>query len=405
MDTGHEGTAHGGPLAGVRVIETGTLVAGPFCGQLLADFGAEVIKLEDPAGGDPMRQWRTDENGVSLWWPIISRNKKSVTCDLRDPAGQDLLRELVGRSDVLVENFRPGTLERWGLGYEELQRINRRLVLVRVTGYGQTGPYAHRAGFGSVGEALGGLRYVTGEPDRPPSRTGISIGDSLAGTFAALGTVIALFARESTGRGQVVDSAIYEAVLAMMESLLPEWEIANTRRERSGAVLPGIAPSNVYPSADGAEVLIAANRNTVFGRLCAVMDRPDLTADPRFADHAGRGQHAAELDAIIAEWSSALPTDELLRRLHGGGVPGGLAYTAADMLGDEHFAARRAVIRLVHDKFGEFPMQNVVPKLSDTPGFLRRPGPDLGQDNDEVYSWLLRLGAHRLDHLRSQGVI
>lgn len=404
-DTGQDGTTSGGPLASVRVIEAGTLIAGPFCGQLLADFGAEVIKVEDPAGGDPMRQWRTDDSGVSLWWPIIARNKKSVTCNLRDPAGQGLLRTLVARSDVLVENFRPGTLERWGLGYEQLQRINPRLVLVQVTGYGQTGPYAGRAGFGAIGEAMGGLRYVTGEPDRPPSRTGISIGDSLAGTFAALGAVIALFARESTGRGQVVDSAIYEAVLAMMESLLPEWEIANTRRERTGAVLPGIAPSNVYPSADGADVLIAANRDTVFGRLCAVMDRPDLATDPRFADHAGRGHHAADLDAIITDWSSTLPTDELLHRLHEGGVPAGLAYTAEDMLGDEHFAARRAVIRLVHDKLGEFPMQNVVPKLSDTPGRVRRLGPELGQHNQEVYARLIGLGADRLDDLSDRGVI
>jgi formyl-CoA transferase len=394
-----------GPLDGVRVLEAGTLIAGPFCGQLLGDFGAEVIKIEDPAHGDPMRQWRTDGSGRSLWWPVIARNKRSVTCNLRDADGQRLVRELAATSDVLVENFRPGTLERWGLGFEDLQKINPRLVLVRVTGYGQTGPYAGRAGFGSVGEAMGGLRYVTGEPDRPPSRAGISLGDSLAGTFAALGTVMALFARQRTGRGQVVDSAIYEAVLAMMECLLPEWEVGGIRRERTGAVLPGIAPSNVYPSAEGAEVLIAANRDTVFERLCAAMDRPELVADPRFADHAGRGEHAAALDALIGGWSGTLSTDALLHRLHEAGVPAGVAYTAEDMLGDEHFAAREAVVRLVHSTLGEFPVQNVVPKLSDTPGRVGRLGPELGQDNDEVYGQLLGIGAEELGRLKSRGVV
>ncbi|GAA2567263.1 CaiB/BaiF CoA-transferase family protein [Pseudonocardia hydrocarbonoxydans] len=394
-----------GPLDGVRVLEAGTLIAGPFCGQLLGDFGAEVIKIEDPVRGDPMRQWRTDDRGRSLWWPVIARNKRSVTCNLRDADGQALVRELVARSDVLVENFRPGTLERWGLGFDELQRINPRLVLVRVTGYGQSGPYAHRAGFGSVGEAMGGLRYVTGEPDRPPSRAGISIGDSLAGTFAALGAVMALFARQTTGRGQVVDSAIYEAVLAMMECLLPEWEVGGIRRERTGAVLPGIAPSNVYPSAEGADVLIAANRDTVFERLCEAMGRPELATDPRFADHGARGEHAAELDAIVAGWSAGLPTDDLLRRLHDGGVPAGVAYTAEDVLADEHVAARDAVVRLVHRQLGEFPVQNVVPKLSDTPGRVSRLGPELGEDNDEVFGRLLGIDAEELGRLRSRGVV
>jgi formyl-CoA transferase len=252
---------------------------------------------------------------------------------------------------------------------------------------------------------MGGLRYVTGEPDRPPSRVGISLGDSLAGTFAALGTVMALFARQSTGRGQVVDSAIYEAVLAMMESLLPEWEIGGMRRERTGAVLPGIAPSNVYPSAEGADVLIAANRDTVFERLCAAMGRPELTSDPRFCDHAARGEHSAELDALITDWSGSLPTAGLLDRLHDAGVPAGVAYTAQDMLGDEHFAAREAVVRLVHAKLGEFPVQNVVPKLSETPGRITRLGPELGQDNDEVYGRLLGLGADELGRLKSRGVV
>ena len=252
-----------GPLAGVRVLEATTTWAGPMCGCVLADFGAEVIKVEDPAGGDPMRQWGPRKvDGLSLHWPIIARNKKSVTANLRQEEGQRLLRELAAVSDILIENFRPGMLERWDLGYETLVAANPRLILVRVSGYGQSGPYALRAGFGSVGEAMGGIRYVTGEPDRAPSRTGISLGDSLAATFAAVGAILALYARDRTGRGQVVDSAIYEAVLALMESVLPEWELAGYQRERTGSVLPGVAPSNVYPAADGGGVLIGANRPT-----------------------------------------------------------------------------------------------------------------------------------------------
>ena len=269
------------------MIECGSLIAGPFCGQLLGDFGADVItRSKTPQPGDPMRGWRPiAPHGLSMAWPIIARTKKSVTCNLRDPRGQEIMRRLIGQADVLVENFRPGTLERWGLGYDELRRINPRLILVRVTGYGQSGPYADRAGFGSIGEAMGGVRYITGEPDRPPSRTGISLGDSLAGTFAALGTVLALFSRETSGRGQVVDSAIYEAVLALMESMLPEWHIAGQRRERTGAVLPAVAPSNVYPTADGSDILVAANRDTVFDRLCTVMDRPRPGRRPPLHHH------------------------------------------------------------------------------------------------------------------------
>jgi formyl-CoA transferase len=292
-----------GALTDLRVVEMGQLVAGPFCGQLLGDFGAEVIKIEPPGNGDPMRQWgREKPHGQALWWPILARNKKSVTLDLRVPRGQDLARELIATADVLIENFRPGTLERWGLGPEDLWRSNPRLVVTRVTGYGQSGPYSMRAGFGSIGEAMGGIRYLTGDPDRPPSRTGISLGDQLAGTFAALGTMMAVHARARTGRGQVVDAALYEAVLALMESLLPEWQVAGYQRERTGSVLANVAPSNVYPTQDG-PVLIAANQDSVFRRLATVMGRPELADDDRYASHAARGAHAAELDALIAEWS------------------------------------------------------------------------------------------------------
>ena len=283
-----------GPLAGLTVLEMGTLIAGPFCGQILGDFGATVIKIEDPGKGDPMRQWgRSLPQGHSPWWPVIGRNKQSVTLNLRSPEGQALARKLIAGADVLVENFRPGALEKWGLGYDVLSADNPGLVMARVSGFGQTGPYAQRAGYALVGEAMGGLRYVTGEPDRPPARAGISIGDSLAGLHAALGVMMALHGRHRTGRGQVVDAAIYESVLSVMENLITEYGLTGYIRERSGAVLPGIAPSNAYPTGDGALVVIGANQDTLFARLCEAMDRPDLAADPRFSGHAARGVHQA----------------------------------------------------------------------------------------------------------------
>lgn len=398
--------APGGPLDDIRVIELGQLLAGPFCGQLLGDFGAEVIKVEDPGRGDPMRQWgREKPHGKSLWWPVVARNKKSVTCDLRNPAGQELVRRLVADADVLLENFRPGTLERWGLAPEELWRINPRLVVTRVTGFGQDGPYAPRAGYGSIGEAMGGIRYTTGDPDRPPSRTGISIGDSLAATFAAIGTLVALHQRDRTGRGQVVDSAIYEAVLAMMESLIPEWQVAGYQRERTGSVLPNIAPSNVYPTADGEAILVAANQDTVFRRLAVVMGRPDLADDDRYATHSARGERMAELDELISEWTSGQKADELLEQLADSGVPAGRIYRAKDMLADPHFAARTSIVRVAHPDFGELAMQNVFPRLSETPGTVRHPGPDLGEHNDEVYRDLLGLADDEIARLHRAGVI
>ena len=395
-----------GPLAGCRVLELGSLIAGPFCGQLLGDFGAEVIKVEDPATGDPMRQWGSQApGGFSLTWPIIARNKKSITCDLRDVRGQELVRQLAAQTDVLVENFRPGTLERWNLGYEALSSINPRLVLVRITGYGQDGPYAERAGFGSIGEAMGGIRYTTGNPNRPPSRTGISLGDSLAGTFAAFGAVMALLNRERSGRGQVVDSAIYEAVLALMEALIPEWELADHRRERTGSVLPGVAPSNVYPTADGADILIAANRDTIFTRLSHVMGRPELATNPRFQTHQARGEHLEELDKLIEGWTATQSSTEILDRLHEAGVPAGRIYTAADMVTDAHFKARNSIVRLLHHSLGEFPMQNVAPRLSATPGAIRSLGPELGEHNEAIYGQLLGLSPSHREQLVADGVI
>jgi formyl-CoA transferase len=394
------------PLADLRVIEMGQLLAGPFCGQLLGDFGAEVIKIEPPGLGDPMRQWgREKPYGKSLWWPVVARNKKSVTANLRDPEGQQLVRRMLDQADVLVENFRPGTLERWGLAPEELWRTNPGLVITRVTGYGQSGPYAGRAGYGSIGEAMGGIRYVTGDPERPPSRAGISLGDSLAAVFACLGTLVALHHRERSGRGQVVDSAIYEAVLGMMESLLPEFDVAGYQRERTGATLPNVAPSNVYPTADGQLVLIAANQDTVFARLAAVMDRPELATDERFSTHSARGATMELLDGLIAEWTVTLDADALLDRLHEGGVPAGRIYRAREMFTDPHFAAREAIVRVAHPEFGGLAMHNVFPQLSHTPGRVRHVGPELGEHNDEIYAGLLGLEPGELNDLHERGVV
>lgn len=380
------------PLNDVRVVEMGQLIAGPFCGQLLADFGAEVIKVEQPGTGDPMRQWgREKMDGDALWWSVVARNKKSVTVDLRSAEGQAVARRLAAQADVLVENFRPGTMERWNLGYDDLSALNPRLVMVRVSGFGQTGPYAHRAGYGSIGEAMGGLRYVVGDPSAPPSRVGISIGDSLAGTLGALGALVALHARESTGQGQVVDSAIYESVLAYMESLVPEYDLLGHVRERSGAVLPNVAPSNVYPTADGEMILIAANQDTVFARLAEAMGAPELAEDPRFASHTARGEHQEDLDELIAAWSRRHPAPQLLDHLESKGVPAGRMYRAPEMLDDSHFEARESVVEVPHPQFGTMRMQNVFPRLSETPGGVRWVGPKLGEHNDEVLGRLLGL--------------
>ncbi len=395
------------PLAGVRVIEMGSLLAGPFCGQLLADFGAEVIKVEPPESGDPMRVWgRHRKNGRTLWWPVVARNKKSVTLDLRGPQGQELARRLIAEADVLVENFRPGTLERWGLGYDALAALNPGLVMVRVSGYGQTGPYRDRAGFGAIGEAMGGIRHVTGFPDLPPPRTGVSLGDALAATFGALGALTALYHREAHGgRGQVVDIGIYEAVLALMESTIPEYALTGHARGRTGTVLPFVAPSNIYPTRDEGYVLIAGNADTVFRRLAAALDHAEWAGDPRYATHHARGENMAALDAAIAAWTRERPLSEVLDLMAAAGVPAGRVYTAADMMADPHYAARENIVWVDDPAIGAIPMQNVVPRLSETPGAVRWTGPALGQHNAEVYGDLLGLDAAARDALRAEGVI
>lgn len=395
-----------GPLTDLRVLELGQLLAGPFCGQIMADFGAEVIKCEQPGIGDPMRQWgREKPHGKSLWWPVIARNKKSITINLRTPEGQEIIHELIKDTDILIENFRPGTMERWNLGYEELSKINPRLVMVRVTGFGQTGPYSSRAGYGAIGEAMGGLRYVVGDPSTQPSRMGISIGDELAAVHACMGALMAIHARERTGRGQVVDSAIYESVLNMMESLVSEYDIAGYVRERTGAILPNVSPSNIFDTSDGKLLLIAANQDTVFKRLAEAMGQPELAVDDRYATHSARGAYQNELDTIINEWTKTIPLNDLEAKMNDHGVPCGMIYTAKDMIEDPHFQAREAIVEVDHPDFGSIKMQNVVPKLSDTPGAIRHVGPELGEHNDVVYGDILKIDAGRQKSLRDAGII
>jgi formyl-CoA transferase len=394
-----------GALSDLRVLELGTLIAGPFCGQLLGDMGAEVIKIEAPGQGDPMRHWGPQKRGQpSVWWPVIGRNKKSITLDLRQSDGQRLFKDLAVKADVIIENFRPGTLEKWGCGYDALSAANPKLILVRVSGYGQTGPYAQRAGYGGIGEAMGGLRYIVGEPDRPPSRVGISIGDSLAAVHACMGTLAALHHRDRTGQGQVIDAAIYESVLNMMESLVTEYDQLGHVRERSGPILPRIAPSNVYPTRDGI-VMIGANQDTVFGRLCEAMQTPDLATDERYRDHQARGANQHALDDLITNWTSTLATRALLDLLEKHGVPSGLIYRTADMLEDPHFAARHAIVSTSHPAFGTLRMQNVAPRLSATPSSIRSPAPELGQHNAEVFRDWLGVDAAALAAYQARGVI
>ncbi|WP_232495398.1 CaiB/BaiF CoA transferase family protein [Novosphingobium kaempferiae] len=381
-----------GALSDIRVLELGQLIAGPFCGQLLGDMGAEVIKVEPPqidgkGGGDPMRNWGHGE--AKLWWEVVARNKKSVSANLRVPEGQEIVRKLAAHADILIENFKPGTMEKWGLGPDELHAINPRLIIVRVSGYGQTGPYSSRAGFGGIGEAMGGWRYIVGDPDRAPSRMGVSIGDSLAATYGCMGALAALHARERTGKGQVVDSALYEAVLQVMESLVPEYMVSDHVRQRTGSILEGVSPSNVYPTSDG-EYLIGANQDAVFRRLCAAMGRPELASDPRYATHVARGDNLRELDDIIADWTRTLTVEELEAKMIEFSVPAGKIYRAAEMLEDPHFAAREALIDVEHPRWGTFKMQNAFPKMSGTPSSVRRRAPlEIGQDNAEIYGGLL----------------
>jgi formyl-CoA transferase len=369
-------------LVGVRVLELGNFIAGPFAGQLLGDYGAEVIKIESPDGGDPMRRWGVTVDGDSLFWPTIARNKQSVAADLKDPDDLAMVQRLARECDVLLENFQPGLLARFELDHATLSVDNPGIIVTHVSGFGQTGPRASEAGFGSIGEAVGGIRHTTGDPDRPPARAGVSLGDSLAAMFAVIGTLAALHERTTSGRGQEVDVAIYEAVAALMESSMADYAIEGVVRNRSGGTLPGVAPSNAYPTSDGSDVLIAANADAIFRRLCAAMGRPDLADDERFATHAARGTNERELDVIIADWTRTKTSDDLLELMKQHSVPTGRVYTAAEMVDDPHYLAREMVQQITSRQGIELPTLGVVPKFSRTPGSISDVGPLLGEHTE-----------------------
>ena len=377
----------GGALAGIRVVEMGQLIAGPFCGQLLGDMGAEVAKIEPPGTGDQMRNWGQGEK--PSWWRVIARNKYSVALDLRAEEGQQTARALIAKADILIENFRPGTLEKWNLDPTELRKTNRGLIVVRISGYGQTGPYSARAGFGGIGEAMGGWRGIVGYPDRAPARMGVSIGDTLAATYGCMGALAALHHRNKTGEGQIVDSALYEAVLQVMESSVADYSVNGTKRRRTGSTLPGIAPSNVYPCSDG-EYLIGANQDAVFARLAKAMDQPQWADDARYATHLARGERQEELDTLIADWTRTLTIADLEAKMIEASVPAGRVFDAEDMMADPHFASREALVSVEDAELGQVTMQGVFPKLSATPGSIRRPAPlEVGQDSADVLKrWL-----------------
>lgn len=396
-------SANVGPLNDIRVIELGQLIAGPFCGQLMADMGADVIKVEPPGAGDPMRVWGRGD--YPLWWSVCARNKKCITANLRKPEGQELVKKLISQADMVLENFRPGTLEKWGMSYDELSAQNPGLIMIRVSGYGQTGPYSKRAGYASVGEAIGGMRYLCGEPDRKPSRTGLSLGDSLAATYACMGALAALHHREKTGEGQVIDASIYESVLTVMEATIPEYTVSNHIRERSGSKLPNIAPSNIYDCKNGS-IVIGANQDTIFRRLCDAMQQPELASDKRFINHVSRGDNQEILDQLINDWCSLQDVDavEELMELHA--VPAGKVYRAPDMLNDPHFIDREAIVNVPSERWTDLKMQNVFPKMSKTQGQIRWSGvEELGAHNDEIYQGMLNLTKDQLIDLKKKSII
>ena len=396
-----------GPLAGIRVIETGVMLAGPFCARMLGDFGAEVIKIESPGEGDPMRTiGKVLEEGKSLWWPSVARNKKCITLNLRVPEGQEILRKLIAQADVLIENFRPGTFEGWGLGYETLKQINPKIVFVRVSGYGQTGPYKHKPGFAAVAEAFGGLRHLVGYPDQAPCRVGISLGDSLSGMFSAYGVMMALYHRDvHEGQGQMIDMALYEGVFALLEGTLTEYDRTGFVRTRTGTTLPGFAPSNLYPCKGGQWIIVAANTDGLFRRLCTLMQREELLSDPRFAGQAIRGQNREAIDSIVAAWTAEQELDSLLAQFDAAAIPAGPVYSIADIVNDPQYQARDMLLS-VHDRLlGDVRMQGIVPKLSETPGTVYATGPTLGEHNIEVYGNMLGLRTDEIDDLSKRGII
>lgn len=394
-----------GPLEGIKVIELGQLIAAPFATRILAEYGAEVIKVEPPRIGDPLRRWRRLHKGTSLWSYLQSRNKKSISVDLRQLDGQEIIRRLVQDADILIENFRPGTIERWGLGWDVLSVINPSLILVRISGYGQTGPFSNRPGFGAIGEAMGGIRYSTGSPDRPPSRTGISLGDSVAGLYAVIGALMAkVHSLRSGAPGQVIDVSLVESVFNLMESLVPEHDLFGEIRERSGSTLPGISPSNAYRTADGAYIVIAANGDSIFKRFMLAIGRDDLEADPRLEHNDGRVQNVSLVDGAIEAWSLQLPLADCLSVLEKAGVPAGRIYNAADIANDPHYQAREMLVPAELPDGTPVRFPGISPKFSDTPGRMRWIGPALGAHNDEVLD-AIGYSSSEIDQLRASGTI
>lgn len=393
-----------GPLSGLKVLEMGQLIAGPFAAKTLADFGADVIKIEPPGAGDPLRKWRLLKDGTSVWWQVQSRNKRSVALNLNEPAAQDIVRKLAGECDVLIENFRPGALEGWGLSPDVLLQANPRLIVLRVSGYGQTGPYRDRPGFGVVAEAMGGLRHLTAEPGRVPVRVGVSIGDTLAALHGVIGILLALQERQRSGQGQVIDVALYEAVFNCMESLLPEYSAFGAVRGAAGSALPGIAPSNAYRCQDGHYALVAGNGDSIFKRLMGAVGRPDLAADPALADNAGRVARVAELDAAIGDWTARHGVAEVLAALDAASVPAGRIYTVADIAADPHYQARGMLETVRMADGSDLTVPGIVPKLSRTPGGHRRNAPDVGQDTDAVLREI-GLTPEQIAELRRRGVV
>ena len=393
-----------GPLTGLKVLELGQLIAGPFAAKTLADFGADIIKIEAPGAGDPLRKWRLLKDGTSVWWQVQARSKRSVALDLKNPQAQAIVRQLASESDVLIENFRPGSMEGWGLGPDELLKLNPRLIMLRISGYGQSGPYRDKPGFGVVAEAMGGLRHLSAEPGRVPVRVGVSIGDTLAALHGVIGILLALHERQRSGQGQVIDVALYEAVFNCMESLLPEYSAFGVVRSAAGSALPGIAPSNAYRCKDGGYALIAGNGDSIFKRLMNVIEHPEMGVDPQLADNAGRVAQVDKIDAAIGEWTAGRTVSDVLAALDKAAVPAGRIYTVADIAADPHYQARGMLGEVQMDDGSLLAVPGIVPKLSRTPGSHRRNAPGLGQDTDAV---LLEMGLspEQISSLKQQGIV
>ncbi len=395
------------PLEGIRVLELGNIVAAPFAGKILSEFGAEVIKVEEPKNGDPLRNWRIMHKDTSVWWYVQARNKKSITLNLRDPEGQEIVKTLIEKVDVVLENFKPGTLEKWGLGFEEMQKINPSIILTRISGYGQTGPYKEKPGFGSVAEAIGGLRYLTGYPDLPPVRVGISLGDMIAGLYAVIGTLMSLRARDvdPEKKGQVVDVALYESVFSLLEGILPEYDLAGHVRERTGSTLPGIAPSNTYECADGKHVVIGGNGDKIFQRLMTAIGREDIALNPKYGSNQGRADDVTFIDATIEEWTKQHPLKEVQRILDEVSVPVGPIYSIKEIVEDEHYKEREMLREVDLPDGSKVLVPGIVPKLSGTPGDIDWNGPSHGEHNEEIYTEFMNFSFEDFKRLKEQGIV